>query len=173
MDDDLQTYKGRSVIELDENAPLYKGDIVIIRFRWFLGGGGVTLKSAQLAAIDKQLAGRSDFVIRSYVDQGDFLDVEVEVLVSPPESVGQESVGPESGVTQAGLVVSTGVVVTAAVISAAIVYVTYLLLKYKTYRLELIESGVLPPPSSLKEVVTGLVYMAGAFVVLYLFRGRR
>jgi len=171
MNDDLKTYKANPVVPLDENEPLYKGDIIIIRFKWFLGGGGTYLKSAQLAIIDKKLANRSDFVIRSFVDRGEYLDCEVEVLVSPVA----ESVSPDSGVTQASFVVSTGIVVTALAISAAITYVSYSLLKYKTYRLKLVESGVLLPPSqtSFREIAGGLrvlVYVAGVLVVLYVFR---
>jgi len=171
MNDELKTWKGKPVFPLDENAPLYKGDRIVIRFKWFLGGGGTYLKAAQLAIVDKKLANRSDFVIRSFVDQGEYLDCEVEVLVSPAE----ESGGPGSGITQAGFVVTTTVAVTAVAISAAITYVSYSLLKYKTYRLKLVESGVLPPPSqtSFREVAGGLhvlVYVAGVLVVLYVFR---
>ena len=171
MNNELKSWKGSPVFPLDENAPLYKGDRIVIRFKWFLGGGGTYLKSAQLAIIDKKLANRSDFVIRSFVDQGEFLDAEIEVLVSPTE----ESVSPDSGVTQASLVVSTGVIVTALAISATITYVSYSLLKYKTYRLKLVESGVMPPPSqtSFREVAGGLhvlVYVAGVLVVLYVFK---
>ena len=171
MAEELTSWKGSPVVPLDENAPLYKGDRIVIRFKWFLGGGGTYLKSAQLAIIDKKLANRSDFVIRSFVDQGEFLDAEIEVLASPPK----ESVSPDSGITQASLVVSTGVIVCVALISATIISVTYSILYVKAYRLKLVESGVLPPPSqtSWREVAGGLhvlVYVAGILVVLFVFR---
>jgi len=169
MNDDLKSWKGTPVFPLDENAPLYKGDRIVIRFKWFLGGGGAYLKSAQLAAIDEKLENRSDFVIRSYVDQGEYLDCEVEVLVSPAA----ESAGPGSGVTQAGFVVSAAVAITAVAISAAIISVTYALLRFKYYKL--VESGVVPPPSqtALREVAGGLhilVYVAGVLFVLFVFK---
>ena len=169
MNDDLKSWKGTPVFPLDENAPLYKGDRIVIRFKWFLGGGGTYLKSAQLAVIDEKLANRSDFVIRSFVDQGEYLDCEVEVLVSPAA----ESAGPGSGVTQAGFVVST--IVTVAFISSAIMAICYTILKETQYRL--VEKGILPPPTSFSEsfgeIAEGLkvlAYVAGALVVLYIFK---
>lgn len=171
MNDDLKSWKGKPVFPLDENAPLYKGDIIVIRFKWFLGGGGTYLKSTQLAIIDKKLADRSDFVIRSFVDQGEYLDCEVEVLVSPAA----ESAGPGSGVTQASLVVSTGVIICVAFISATILGVTFALLYERCYRMKLIEKGVLPPSSlsSFSEIASGLkvlAYVAGVLVVLFVFK---
>jgi len=179
--EDLKSWKGTPVVPLDENAPLYKGDRIVIRFKWFLGGGGTYLKSAQLAIIDKKLAGRSDFVIRSFVDQGEYLDCEVEVLASPPD----ESGGPGSGVTQAGFVVSTLAYVTAIFISSAVMAVCFTVLRKEQYRL--IDKGVLPSPTSLGAsvsevagVLKALAYVAGVLVVLYVFknilgngRGRR
>ncbi|MBA7518569.1 hypothetical protein ES705_10640 [subsurface metagenome] len=173
MNDDLKSWKGTPVVPLDENASLYKGDRIVIRFKWFLGGGGTYLKAAQLAIIDKKLANRSDFRIISFVDQGDYLDCEVEVLASPAT----ESVSPDSGVTQTSFVVSTGVVVCVALISATILGVTVALLYHSCYRMKLVEKGVLPPPTSyrasLGEIAGGLhilVYVAGVLVVLYVFR---
>jgi len=177
MNDDLKSWKGNPVVPLDENEPLKKGDRIIIRFKWFLGGGGTYLKSAQLAAIDKKLANRSDFVIRAFVDQGEYLDCEVEVLVSPAA----ESVSPDSGVTQASFVVATGVVVTVAFISSAIIAASIYgcsLLKYKTWKVDLVAEGKLPPSvldsrSSFREIAGGLhvlVYVAGVLVVLYVFK---
>ena len=116
MADELTTWKGQPVEPVDPVKPLNKGDRVIIRFKWFLGGGGTWIKSAELAMIDKRLAGRSDFRILSFVDQGDFLDAEVEVI----QSSEPQAADPNSGVTQASLV-GTGAVICVAVISATII----------------------------------------------------
>lgn len=166
MADELTSWRGIAVVPLDENEPLKSGERIIIRFRWFLGGGGTYLKAAQLSELDKKLSGRSDFRINSYVDQGDYLDCEIQIMQ------GVEYLDPSSGITQASLVISTGVVVTALAISVVITSVVYSLLKFKQYKL--IESGVLPPPkSAVGEVATGfkvLTYAAVGLVGLYILR---
>ena len=166
---DLKSWKGKPVYPLDENAPLYKGDIIIIRFKWFLGGGGTYLKATQLSYIEKKLAGRSDFVVRSFSDQGEYLDAEIEVLVSPAS----ESAGPGSGVTQAGLVVTAAVAVMAVAIAVVVTSIGFCLLKHEYYML--VKSGIMPPPSkSSYGEITGnikvLVYVAGVLFVLYVFK---
>lgn len=169
MADELTTWRGRSLVPLDENEPLKAGDRIVIRFKWFLGGGGTYLKAAQLAEIDKKLADRSDFRIREYVDQSEYLDCEIEILAGASQA---DAVDPSSGITQASLVVSTGVVITAVAISVAITSVVFSLLKYKQYKL--VESGVLPAPkSAVGEVASGfkiLTYGAVAFVALLIVR---
>lgn len=169
MADELTTWRGRSLVPLDENEPLKGGDKIVIRFKWFLGGGGTYLKAAQLAEIDNKLSDRSDFRVREYSDQGDFLDCEIEILGGAAQA---DSIDPASGITQTSLVVSTGVVITALAVSLAITSVVYSLLKYKQYKL--VESGVLPPPkSAVGEVATGfkiLTYGAVGLVGLYILR---
>jgi len=175
MADELTTWKGRAVEPLDENQPLNQGDRVIIRFKWFLGGGGTYLKSVQLAVIDKKLEGRSDFRILTYVDQGEYLDVEVEVLQGSEPQV----VDPNSGVTQASLVGPAAAVVVVA-ISAAVISVTFALLYHSCYKYSMVASGKLPPSvlkSSTGELTSGLKVLsyaalvcAAGYVLLRFFR---
>jgi len=171
MNDELKSWKGRAVAAISENAPLRKGDIIIIRFKWFLGSG-TYLKSAQLAIIDEKLANRSDFAIRSYVDRGEYLDCEIEVLASPAADAA-DAVDPDSGITQASFVVTGAVAVTSLSIAIIIASLCFSLLRHEYYML--VKKGVLPPPgqSSFREVAGSLhvlAYVAGVLVVLYVFR---
>lgn len=143
-DEQLKTWKGDTVTPIEKDRPLYAGDRVIIRFKWF---GTTTIKSVQLAIIDARLEGRSDFRVRTYQDQGDFLDCEVEVLQSAPADSEQVQVNPGSGVTQASLVTAGVVAVSVAVIAVAFTTATYFLLLHSQYmrKSDLVLKGVLPP----------------------------
>jgi hypothetical protein len=176
MADELTSWRGKTVVPIDENEPLKAGDRIVIRFRWFKVSNSTYMKAAELAAIDKKLEGRSDFRIIGYVDQGEYLDVEVEVLQSPgPEEI---SVDPSSGITQASLI---GVAGTVAVVSicAAILGVTYALLYHSCYKYSKVVSGELPATvlkSTTGELATGLKVLSyttligiGGYILLRLF----
>jgi len=168
---ELTEYKGKALVALDENEPLFAGDRVLIRFKWLIDGAW--LRAYQWAAIEKKLEGRSDWRVVSYRNEGDFLDAEIEVLASPKP----KAVDPGSGITQASLI-GVGFGLTALAIGMMVTSVVYAL-SISEYR-RMVAAGEIPAEiSAVGQVGKGLhvlAYVAGGVVGLLILRtllGRR
>ena len=163
----METYKGYNLAPLDENEPLMAGDRVVIRYKWLVQD--LYLRAIQWDIANKKLEARKDFRVLSYADSPEFLDVEIEVLISSQA----KPVDPGSGMTQASFVITTGLVISIAFISSAIIATFHWLEKHEQNKL--VWAGKTPPGSSspLKEITAGLhvgIYVAVAIGLIWILK---
>jgi hypothetical protein len=176
-------YKGRSVELLDADRPLNPGDRILLRFNWLTTNQ--TVRAAQYAAVETQLAGRRDFEIVTIYAENEWLDFEILIKSKylggegpaenpepwrwPPPADPDEPVFRTAGVVTATLL-------TASLIAVAVIGVTAYLSLRSTYEFlgenkEAIED-VLKTPSVQTMAQTGkvLAYVTGAFVLYLIVR---
>ena len=163
----MNIYKGIALEPIDENQPLMAGDRVVIRYKWLVEN--LYLRAMQWDIANKKLEARKDFCVLSFADSPEFLDVEIEVLISSQA----KPVDPGSGMTQASFVISTGLVISIAFISSAIIATFHWLEKREQYKL--VWAGKTPPGSSspLKEISAGLhvgIYVAVAIGLIWILK---
>lgn len=164
----LTEWKGDALIPIPGDQPLEAGDRIIIRFQWIIQG--TWLRAYELGQIEKQLEGRSDWKIISERTQGDYVDIEVEVLASPAGSL-------QGSIFQTSLApLLVGVI--AVSVAASIVAIRYAVRDVSQYykrvrEIALVESGkapasILAPPASVVESAKWpLIAIAAALVIIF------
>jgi len=133
-----------NLVPLDQDEKLKPGERIVIRFNWMQRGW--YSRAAQWAALERELEGRKDFTVISYVNTDLYLDVEIAVI---SETIDQHSWGwgflqPQQ------VVVTTAVFATALAIGASIISICVYLSIREAFRS--------PGPTSIpmKTMVSGI-----------------